>query len=68
MISVAVALWPHDIRKGPERRKNLNLFIQNTMIGRCYAPNTAVVNKWQGRLLHGATILVRGGVKKNLSK
>lgn len=32
VFSVAVALWPHDIRKGPERRKNVNMFMPKANI------------------------------------
>lgn len=62
VVSVAVALWPHDICKGPERRENLNLFIQNNdwhILG--------PMNKRQDPFLHGAAILLRGrGEKKTL--
>lgn len=44
VVSVAVALWPHDICKGPERSKNLNLFIQNTMTGSCDPLSAVHVN------------------------
>lgn len=45
VVSAAVALRPHDICKGPKRKKNLNLFIQNTMTGTCCAVSAVLVNK-----------------------
>ena len=46
VIRVAVALGPHDIRKGPERRENLNLLIQNNN-WHLLALSTGLINKRQ---------------------
>lgn len=62
VVSVAVALWAHDICKGPERRKNLNLFIPNTMTGICCARSTGLMKTRP--LTPRAAILVRGGRAK----
>lgn len=61
-VSLAVALWPHDICKGPERRKNLNLFIPNTMIGTCCVLSTVLMRTRP--LTPWSCMLVRGGREK----
>lgn len=65
VVSVAVALWPHDICKGPERRQNLNLFIPNTMTGTCCVLSTMLMRTRP--LAPRSCRLVRGGRERKTS-
>lgn len=59
VVSVAVALWPHDICKGSGETKNTTLLIRNTTACTCHMPSTLQLDKRQSHLFQRATIPVR---------